>query len=54
MNILSRITGFARSPGDPKIISVGPSVRPVADETARPSAGSAWRSVSPNSWRRTA
>lgn len=35
MSILSRITGFSRSPGDPKIISVGPSVRPVADDTAR-------------------
>lgn len=35
MNILSRVTDFARSPGDPKIIKAGSSVRPVADEMAR-------------------
>lgn len=32
MNILSRIADFARSPGDPSVISVGPSARPVADD----------------------
>jgi hypothetical protein len=35
MNILTRASNFTRSPGDPKVIRSGPSVRPAADETAR-------------------
>lgn len=35
MNILPRVADLARSPGDPKIVEAGPSVRPVADDMAR-------------------
>lgn len=35
MPILSRLSDYARSPGDPKIVNTGPSVRPPADEMAR-------------------
>jgi hypothetical protein len=35
MNILSRAADLARSPGDPRTIQTGPSVRPAADEMAR-------------------
>jgi hypothetical protein len=35
MNILSRFSDHARSPGDPKMIRVGPSARPASDEMAR-------------------
>jgi hypothetical protein len=42
MNILSRVSDFARSPADPKIVRAGPSVRPVADDMAR---GLGWFSM---------
>lgn len=35
MSILSRAANFARSPGDPRIVRPGRSVRPLADEMAR-------------------
>jgi hypothetical protein len=34
MNILPRVANLARSPGDPKIVEAGPSVRPGADDMA--------------------
>lgn len=35
MALLSKLTQKGRSPGDPRIIEAGPSVRPAADEMAR-------------------
>lgn len=35
MNILIRATDYVRSPGDPKVIEAGASVRPVVDQAAR-------------------
>lgn len=35
MNMFSRASDIARSPGDPTVVQAGPSVRPAADEMAR-------------------
>jgi hypothetical protein len=35
MTLLTSATDQARWPGDPKVIQIGPSARPVADQTAR-------------------
>ena len=42
MNMLTRATDFARSPGDPRVLQAGPSVRPAADQAAR---GLGWFSM---------
>jgi len=35
MNLLSRMTNYTRAPGDPVVVTPGPSVKPAADQMAR-------------------
>jgi len=35
MSIFTRLADHTRSPGDPKVVKAGPSVKPAADEMAR-------------------